>query len=376
MKDILDILDWQRRADTDTQNRVLATVVKTVGASYRRPGARMLISGGERAVGAISGGCLEQDIVAHAERAVSSPRPLLVAYDSQQEKEIVWGAATGCGGVVWVLIENLSAPATFDYLPAVRAHLERRQTCAVATVIRSDSARAQTGQHLVIGADLECEGDIEDLNLREQLRADARAAFIAGKNSVKNYQGDDDPSATTEVLLEVILPPLALLVFGGGHDALPLVEFAKQLGWSVTVIDHRPAYADAARFPAADEVVLSRPERALDHVKTDERTAAVVMTHNFNLDAELLRRLLPTAVGYLGLLGASARTEQLLTYLNEEERDEFARARQGRLHSPAGLDMHSETSAEVALSIIAEIQAVMHKRAGGSLKRQRRRIHD
>jgi xanthine dehydrogenase accessory factor len=376
MKDILDILDWQRRADPGTAERVLATVVKTVGASYRRPGARMLIVGGERAVGAISGGCLEQDIVAHAERAMSSPHPLLVAYDSQQEKEIVWGAATGCGGVVWVLVENLSAHATFDYLPAVRAHLERRQTCAVATVIRSDSDRARTGQHLVIGADLECEGDIEDTNLREQLRADARAAFIGGKNSVNSYQGEGDPSATTEVLLEVIPPPVALLVFGGGHDALPLVDFARQLGWSVTVVDHRPAYADATRFPAADRVIIARPERVLDHVQTDARTAAVVMTHNFNLDAELLRQLLPTPVGYLGLLGASARTEQLLNYLNADERDELARARQGRLHSPAGLDVHSETSAEVALSIVAEIQAVMHGRTGGSLKLQRRRIHD
>jgi xanthine dehydrogenase accessory factor len=374
MKDILDIIDWQLRADPGTPDRVLATVVKTVGASYRRPGARMLISGGERAVGAISGGCLEQDIVAHAERALSSPRPILISYDSQQETEIVWGAATGCGGVVWVLIENLSAPATFDYLPAVRAHLERRQTCAVATVIRSDSERARTGQHLVIGADLECVGDIEDANLRGQLCADARAAFFGGKNSVQTYQCDD-PSLTTEVLLEVVPPPVALLVFGGGHDALPLVEFAKQLGWSVTVIDHRPAYATAARFPNADRVILSRPERVLEHVQTDARTAAVVMTHNFNLDAELLRQLLPATLGYLGLLGASARTEQLLTYLNADERHVFARARDEQLHSPAGLDMHSETSAEVALSIVAEIQAVMHKREGGSLKRQRRRIH-
>ncbi|MDT7604689.1 MAG: xanthine dehydrogenase accessory factor [Acidobacteriota bacterium] len=374
MKDILDILDWRKRVARPAQDHVLATVVKTMGAAYRRPGARMLIVDGERTVGAISGGCLEQDIVEHAARLRNSPRPILIAYDSQQEKEIIWGAATGCGGVVWVLIENLSA--TFDYLSAVGAHLERRQTCVAATVIQCSSARARTGQHLVFATDLECVGDIEDPDLRAQLRADARAALASGKTSVKHYNAGDDPSATAEVLLEVISPPISLLIFGGGHDALPLVQFAKQLGWSVSVIDHRPAYADPSRFPPADQVVLSRPERVLEHVRTDERTAAVIMTHNFNLDAELLRQLLPTTIGYLGLLGASARTEQLLTYLRADERDEFASERRGRLYSPAGLNIHSETSAEVALSITAEIQAVMHGRSGGSLREHGQRIHN
>ncbi|MFL6230162.1 MAG: XdhC family protein [Pyrinomonadaceae bacterium] len=376
MKDIRDILDWQAGADTGARERVLATVVKTIGASYRRPGARMLIVGGERAVGAISGGCLEQDIVARAARLKNSPRPLLVAYDSQQEQELVFGAATGCGGIVWVLIENLNASATFDYLPAVRAQLERRHTCALATVIQSDSERARTGQHLVFGADVEPAGDITAADLRGQLLEDARAAFAGGKTSIKTYAAQDDPSSMVEVLLEIIPPPVALLICGGGHDAQPLVEFAKQLGWSVTVVDHRPAYADAARFPTADRVVLSRPEKILDHVQADARTAAVVMTHNFNLDAELLRQLLPTPVGYLGLLGAGARTTQLLNYLSADERDQFARERGGRLYSPAGLNIHSETSAEVALAIVAEVQAVMHGRAGGSLRDERRRIHD
>ena len=377
MKDILDILDWQKPADMDSHNRVLATVVKTKGASYRRPGARMLIVGHERAVGAISGGCLEQDIVEHAKRLNDSTRPLLIAYDSQQEKEIVWGAATGCGGVVWVLIENLSAPSTFDYLPAVQAHLERRRTCVVATVIHANSERARTGQHLVIGVDLtESEGDIEDTVLRGQLQEDAGALLTGGKTSIKHYQVGDDPSATTEVLLEVIQPPLALLICGGGHDAIPLAHFAKQLGWTVTLVEHRAAYADAARFPTADRVVLSRPERLLEYVHTDARTAAVIMTHNFNLDAELLRQLLPTPVAYLGLLGASTRTAQLLTFLSAQEREDFADERRARLYSPAGLNIHSETSAEVALSIIAEIQAVMHGRAGGSLREAQRPIHD
>jgi xanthine/CO dehydrogenase XdhC/CoxF family maturation factor len=375
MKDILDILEWQKGADSTFRDRILATVVKTVGASYRRPGARMLITDGARAVGAISGGCLEQDIVGHAERARNSPRPILIAYDSQEEKEIVWGAATGCGGVVWVLIENLSTPATFDYLSVVASHLERRQPCVVATVIQCGSERALTGQHLVFGADLENVGDIEDADLRAQLLEDSRSAFASGKTSIKNYLAGDDPAATVEVLLEVIPPPISLLIFGGGHDAVPLSDFAKQLGWSVTVVDHRPAYADAARFPKADRVVLSRPEHVLEHVCPDARTAAVVMTHNFNLDAELLRQLLPTPVAYLGLLGASARTRQLLTYLSADERAEFAGEQSARLYSPAGLNIHSETSAEVALSIIAEIQAVMHGRAGGSLRDHGQRIH-
>jgi xanthine/CO dehydrogenase XdhC/CoxF family maturation factor len=176
------------------------------------------------------------------------------------------------------------------------------------------------------------------------------------------------------VFFEVVTPPLPIVIFGAGPDAIPLVDAAKLLGWNVTVIDHRPAFATKVNIPGADFVFLSEPERLMDHVKISQRHVAVIMTHNFDKDRKLLKLLLPSHARYVGLLGPKSKLQTLLQNLDEEgfkpSKEQLA-----KLHAPIGLDIGAETPEEIAFSIISEIKAVLEGRSGGFLKDRLGAIH-
>ncbi|MGZ5233213.1 MAG: XdhC family protein, partial [Burkholderiales bacterium] len=179
---------------------------------------------------------------------------------------------------------------------------------------------------------------------------------------------------SVEVFLERIEPPTPLVVFGAGHDAIPVVRLAKELGWHVTLVDHRPAYATATRFPVADQIVLSTLADVGSKVMLTEATLALLMTHNYLRDLELLEMLLPSSVRYLGLLGPRRRTDQLLADL-QQKGIEPTSDQLGRFYAPVGLDIGSEGPLEVALSVLSEMQAVMTRHPGSHLRDRQRPIH-
>ncbi|XXT20057.1 XdhC family protein [Sorangium sp. So ce429] len=169
--------------------------------------------------------------------------------------------------------------------------------------------------------------------------------------------------ARVDVFLEVVRPPRSLVVFGGGHDAVPLVRLAKELGWHVTVADARAHHARRERFPAADEVVVTDRASPLAGLAIPPEAACVIMTHSVEQDRALLRALSTVPVAYLGLLGPRRRAERLLA---ESGTRTFACA--SGLHSPIGLDLGGETPEEIALAILAEAQACLSGRQGRSLR--------
>lgn len=177
-----------------------------------------------------------------------------------------------------------------------------------------------------------------------------------------------------EVFIECILPSVPLVVFGGGHDAAPLVRFAKELGWHVTLVDHRTVTSTREQFATADEIIVARPESAALRVPIDSRTVAVVMTHNYSHDLQLLEFLLRSSASYVGVLGPRARTDELLQDLANNGVAPGAQALE-RLYAPVGVDIGAETPEEIALSIIAEIRAAMAGRTGGLLRDQEGSIH-
>jgi xanthine/CO dehydrogenase XdhC/CoxF family maturation factor len=171
-----------------------------------------------------------------------------------------------------------------------------------------------------------------------------------------------------------MLPPTPLVVFGAGDDARPLVRFAKELGWQVNVVDARPAFATPARFPEADGTVVARPEEAVARINPEADSVVIVMTHHYHHDVPLLRALLPRPLAYLGLLGPRKRAERILSDLTA---DGFTVTRDmhEHLHAPVGLDLGAETPEEVALSILAEMQAVLARRDARPLRERQRPIH-
>jgi xanthine/CO dehydrogenase XdhC/CoxF family maturation factor len=179
-----------------------------------------------------------------------------------------------------------------------------------------------------------------------------------------------------KVFLETLVPPVPLIVFGAGHDALPVVELARGLGWQTEVVDPQARPASLSRFAAADRVTLARPEEVGAHVSITPRTLALLMSHNYSHDLELLRFLLASPALYIGVIGPRKRTERMLRELAAGE-DAFRpeEADTARLYSPAGLDVGANSPAEIALSIIAEMRAVLDGRHGGMLRERRGSIH-
>lgn len=168
--------------------------------------------------------------------------------------------------------------------------------------------------------------------------------------------------------------PIAVMLFGAGADAVPFVRIAAELGWQVTVHDHRPAFLTTDRFPEAQTLVLQNVDEP-PHIVADDRTAGVIMTHNYTRDRFILPVLLNSEVFYVGSLGPKRRTEQLLEELAAEGKV-FSEEKLARLFAPIGLDIGADTPESIALSIIAEIQSVLKSRNGNSLRHREGSIYD
>lgn len=365
MKEVQAIIEAFNR---DNRIAALATVIEVRGSTYRRPGARMLMTQSGY-IGSISGGCLEADVFEHAQQVMALGEPMVVKYDTTSPDDIVWGLGLGCNGLVRVFIERL-APHKRSHSVAFLAECYQDQQIGVlATVVRG--ADLVLGTHLMLQQDGKVRNYIEDSALAASVLEDAHAALRNNRSILKLYPL---PGGEAEVFIEAIQPPVPLAIFGAGYDAVPVVNFAKALGWHVTVVDSRPAYATKERFPVADAIVLARPEQVRDRIPLDSRTVAVVMTHNYLHDQALLQTLLPSPVRYLGILGPKSRTERLL----EELRGAgilFSPEQLCRLYGPVGIDIGADTPEAIALSIVAEIQAVLANREGGLLRNRKGAIH-
>lgn len=341
----------------------LATVAQVRGSAYRRPGARMLITAGGRTVGSISGGCLESDVIEHAMRVMNTGAPCLLTYDTTSPDDIVLGLGLGCNGVVQILVERVEASDQQGLLAFLKACHEQRQSGRIATLLPAEDSMQPVQRSLQWPDGSVTTNAVDDLLLRLCL-ADAREdrALIVDRGS--------------RVLVEHIAPPVPLVVFGGGDDVQPLVRLAKELGWHVTVVDPRPALATRERFPLADAVCCLRSE-AVDAgtLSLTPDTLVMVMTHRYLQDQGFVRELLKHHLRYLGILGPKGRTQRLLKELDEEGWC-FAPERLARIHGPAGLDLGGDAPEEVALSILAEMLAVVKGREGGKLRHRQAGIHE
>ncbi len=350
----------------------LATVMKVRGSAYRRPGARMLMTADGRTAGMISGGCLENDVRERAREVMATGRPVLVTYDSTAPEDIVFGLGLGCNGIVQVLIEPLIAGDETNLLAFLAACVARRQMGRIATIFQSDSL--PLGTRVLRWPDGSVTSTSGDSTVSSTLVA-ALQENASRRNAIRGINLPDGSNAG--ILIETVAPPVPLTIFGAGDDAIPLAQMAKLVGWHVTVIDARPAYAKAERFPTADAVHCLRPDSLAtsSHVVFPPESMIMVMTHNFTHDKALLRVLLPRPLRYFGILGPKSRTARLLEELANEG-DHFTDENLSRLHGPAGLDIGAETPEEIAVSILAEMQATLAQRHGGALRDRTAPIHD
>lgn len=371
MNELQRILEGFDRHQNIGEPAALATVVRTRGSVYRKPGARMLVAAGSGAIGAISGGCLEADVLARSREILGGGDPVVVRYDSTNfEEDLSVGFGMGCNGVVDVLIESLGCEAATRQLSFIRDCLRSRQFGVIATVFAVEGVPdIAVGSRLMVKSDGTAADTVGDDDLTRILAADLRETLIDRKSRTRSYTR---PEGKIDVLLEVIRPPLPLLVFGAGYDAIPVVRLAKQLGWHVTVIDHRPEHLTGDRFPEADALLECSPDLpdSYSYLLTPQ-TVAVVMTHRYRSDLAFLKTLVPSPLRYLGVLGPERRMGQLWGDLAKWG----VGPTPGRLYNPVGLDIGAETPEEIALAIVAEIQAVVTDRPSGFLRDRGGSIH-
>jgi xanthine/CO dehydrogenase XdhC/CoxF family maturation factor len=361
MRELLDILTAADELFQRGETATLATVVSVEGSSYRMPGARMLIDSSGRRIGAISGGCLEADVARRGRLLTASDPHALVRYDGSDE-DVAWGFGLGCNGSIQIFIERLDQfPASLQF---IRRCFEQRINGVMATVFSADGNLAvHPGDRLMMTAD-----STKRLGIAQDefsMHLDAARCLATGESTTTTYQ---TPDGCIQVLIEFVRPPLPLVIFGAGPDAIPLVKAAKSLGWHVTLWDRRAGYARPDRFPQADVVTTGDPRT----IPISSDTAAVVMTHHYPDDRALLPLLLNSPARYIGMLGPRSRTDRILATISPRD----SQSNLDRLHAPIGLDLGAEGSDQVALAIVAEILAALNDRPGTPLRDRAGPIHD
>jgi xanthine dehydrogenase accessory factor len=347
----------------------LATITSVRGSTYRRPGARLLVPDEGAVIGNLSGGCLEGQVEAIARDVMSDGRPRLEFYDLTADDEVVWGWGLGCNGAIEVLIEPAEAAA--EIAQALATAIRDERAVAVGTVLDSSVDGIARGDR-VLRVDGDREGTLGDTGAMSQVDAAVASALLSGTGGIENIEAE---GGVIRVFIEVLEPPLRLLVCGAGHDAIPLVRHATLLGWKVTVVDDRSAFLSEERFPGASQFVLAEPSAAAEKAGVDQRTYAVVMSHNYLRDRDYLRAFLGTDVAYIGMLGPRARLERLLDDLATDG-VEPSQADREKLFGPAGLDLGGEGPDEIAAAIVGEVLAIARRRAGGSLRDRTGTIHE
>ncbi len=334
----------------------LATVVRIDGSAYRRPGAKLLIETGGSTLGGVSGGCLEADVREVALQVLRENKPRLRHYDTGTDEHTVWGLGLGCNGSVDVFIQPFSTPEKLALVRHLAELLSQDAPFAVTTVIDGPSHH---GGALVTTqrAHVESTGSA----LLDTLAIDA------ARISIGNGQSNVQDLGEHRLFTDTFVPPPWLLVVGAGDDAMPLVSLAAQMGFRVIVVDHRPAYLSSDRFPSALRLERLHSEDDLAGLPLHAHSYAVVMNHSLIHDREWVKRLLASAIGYVGVLGPRERTGEIVQWAGGQRTE--------RVYGPVGIDVGADGPEQVALSIVAELLAVHTGRGGQHLRNRGGAIH-
>ena len=340
--------DWRQAGEP----LVLATVYATEGSTYSKAGHRIIISTNGDYQGLVSGGCVEGDLAAHAHMVFVTGDARTITYDLREDDNAIWGMGVGCDGVIKILLQRLDAAT--DYEP-FRTIAERQTvphgggTCV--TVIESEDSDLPRGATWIDwGAD----------SLAWQMPDDRMSAIrnqsnTLGKMSKPKLLRQPSRGGAFAALHAPITPIPRLLILGAGPDAVPLVAIADEVGWFITVVDHRQVRIDDPAFSAVEHRLCIPIKEFPSAVELDQYAAAVVMSHNLEADGQYLSQLTTTTgIHYIGLLGPKARRDRLV-----EAHDLGNPAFADRLHGPAGVPIGADSPETIALSILADIHQAL-----------------
>jgi xanthine dehydrogenase accessory factor len=365
MKELNDIILAYDKAVLQNKQMALATVVKVDGSSYRRPGAKMLVTEDGQLTGVISGGCLEGDALRKAQFAMFEQKNRLEIYDTTDDEDNKLGVQLGCNGIVYILFEPIKTDDENNPVNLLRKIARMRKDAVLVTVFNENKTALQIGTWGFVST----EKSFFKNDDFQSLKTDCIHVLNNKSSLIKHIEGN------STVLLQFVPPVIQLIIVGAGNDAQPLVEIASLLGWNTIIIDGRPAHANRERFPKANHVLVSKPSDILSAVHTDEQTAVVLMTHNYYYDLAALEKFIHTNCNYMGVLGPKKKLHKMLDELRDKG-VQIGEQEMHKIYGPVGLDIGAETSEEIALSIVAEVKAVFSNRPGSHLKQRSSEIHN
>ena len=365
MKEIIDIINAFDKARDEGKNTALATVVHVEGSSYRKEGARMLITEDGELTGAISGGCLEGDALRKALFVMQEKKAKLVIYDTSDEDDIEVGYQLGCNGIIHVLIEPINNDDLVNPISLLKEAIANRGKAIIVTVFSLKNNSSQKGTCLLSKESGTVMETIHDKVLLDKLMVDVTSVLQNNQSSIRKYVYDDNELTA---FINILKPQVTLILVGAGNDAIPLVTMGEVIGWKVVVVDGRANYANKKRFSSGCQVMVSKAEQIFSSIEIDDQTMFVLMTHNYNYDLAVLRQLILLNARYIGILGSRNKLNRMIEELSAEGID--ANKELSNVYSPVGLDIGAETPEEIALSIMAEIQAILSDKSGNHLGSQ------
>lgn len=372
MKEVREIIKAYHTAQAAEKKTALATVVLVEGSSYRRAGARMLITEDGLLTGAISGGCLEGDALRKALRVIQAQKAAIVVYDTMDDDDATIGLGTGCNGIVHVLIEPIFETQAVHPIHLLQKVNEKRQPWVVMTFFnRQERAGMHQGTRYMVNEQGLTIGSCPVPQLESTLLQEAKHVLRTKTSQWTDFRLGEQ---TMAVFLEFIPPTPQLVIAGAGNDVIPLVQLADILGWDTIVADGRPNYAKPGRFGGGCQILVAKPERILENISLDEYTLFALMTHNYNYDKALLYELCERQVSYVAMLGPKKKINRMVEEFAAENRA-LTPDQQDLIYSPAGLDLGAETAEEIALSILAEMRAFLAGRKINSLRDKLTPIH-
>jgi xanthine/CO dehydrogenase XdhC/CoxF family maturation factor len=316
---------------------VLATVVHLEGSSYRKPGVRMLISEDLSSVGAVSGGCVEKEIIHRAQSVFRDHKPKVITYDGRYR--------LGCEGILYILIEPFYISDEF-ISEFHNATLQREALKIESTFEKEDEGFGNFGTKITL---------------------ENKKQFSFSTTFLANSKDEND------TFTQILQPAFRLMIIGGEHDAVKLCKISANLGWEVNVITSAKDSTDITHFPGANSVLGESPE-TLNFDTIEKNTAIVIMNHSYVQDLKYLVKLSSFHYQYIGILGSTKKRERLFNELLEfvpDISDEFF----DTVYAPAGLHIGATTPEEIAISIIAEILSVTRKKEPFSLRALNHKIH-
>ncbi len=357
MKEIKNIIKYFDSSPAN-EKMAIATVVRVEGSSYRRMGARMLVSETGNWVGGISGGCLEGDALKRARMAILKGRASVITYDTTIDDDHQIGVGLGCNGIIDVLFTPIDAQDRYNPIAILRkAAGGFRGSHTFIQVTRADES-ALLGQTRIF----EGQTSLEFLNHHCNIAVLSRA--IASLEKSKNVVVN--PNLT--LFVEVVPPSYHLILLGHQYDLYPLLRQTLELGWDITVV------APENKVNATEGVTLLKKEE-FDQLTFDDYTAVVLMSHSLQTDKENLRKIAQTPARYIGMLGPRVRSERIFNELAEEG-DPVPETAMQNIYAPVGLEIGATTPDEIALAMLAEIKAVFSGKVPAHLRDRKQPIHE